>query len=51
MKDNKTQSITIRTTKELKDALQLMADKDHRTLSNMIEFLLEMAVKTSDKKK
>ena len=50
MKDNKTESITLRTTKELKDALQLMADKDRRTLSNTIELLLENAVKASKKK-
>lgn len=51
MKDNKTESITFRTTTELKDALQMMADKENRTLSNMIEILLEKAVSTSSKKK
>jgi predicted transcriptional regulator len=51
MKDNKTESVTFRTTKELKDALQIMADKENRTLSNMIEILLEKAVNTSSKKK
>jgi hypothetical protein len=50
MKDNKTESVTFRTTKELKDALQIMADKEKRTVSNMIEMLLESAVKTSKKK-
>lgn len=50
MKDNKTESITFRTTQELKVALQKMADKDKRALSNMIELLLEDAVKTSKKK-
>ena len=50
MKDNKTESITFRTTKEMKAALQLMADKDSRTVSNTIEMLLESAVKTSKKK-
>jgi len=50
MKDNKTESITFRTTKELKDALQIMADRDKRTVSNMIEILLEAAVKTPKKK-
>jgi len=50
MKDNKTQSITFRTTKELKDAIQIMADREKRTVSNMIEILLETAVKTSKKK-
>lgn len=50
MKDNKTESITFRTTKELKDALQIMANKNKRTVSNMIEILLEEAVKTYKKK-
>lgn len=50
MKDSKTESITFRTTKELKEALQVMADKDKRTLSNEIEVLLEAAVKPSKKK-
>lgn len=50
MKDNKTVSITFRTTKEMKDALQLMADKEKRTVSNMIELLLENIIKTSKKK-
>lgn len=51
MKDNKTESVTFRTSKELKEALQMMADKENRTLSNMIEILLEKAVTTSSKKK
>ena len=51
MKDNKTESITFRTTKELKASLQQMADKDARTLSNYIEILLEKIVTTSKKKK
>lgn len=50
MKDNKTESITFRTTKELKESLQKMADKDKRTMSNTIEILLEDAVKTLKKK-
>lgn len=49
-KDNKTVSITFRTTKEMKDALQIMADKERRTLSNTIEILLDNALKTSKKK-
>lgn len=51
MQDNKTVSITFRTTEELKKALQLMADKDKRSVSNTIELLLEKAVKTPEKKK
>lgn len=51
MKDNKTESITFRTTKELKEALQKMADRENRTVSNTIEMLLETAVKSSLKKK
>lgn len=50
MKDNKTESITFRTTKELKDTLQQMADKEKRTVSNMIEILLESVIKTTKKK-
>lgn len=50
MKDNKTESITFRTTKELKEALQKMADKEKRTVSNTIELLLEAAVNASKKK-
>lgn len=50
MKDNKTESISFRTTPELKEALQKLADKDKRTVSNMIELLLEEAVKNSKKK-
>jgi hypothetical protein len=50
MKDNKTVSITFRTTKEMKEALQQMADRERRTLSNTIEMLLETAAKTSKKK-
>lgn len=51
MKDNKTESITFRTTKELKDALQKMADDDRRTLSNAIELWLEKVVAEASKKK
>jgi len=50
MKDNKTVSITFRTTEELKKSLQQMADKDKRSMSNTIELLLENAVKPSKKK-
>lgn len=51
MKDNKTESVTFRTTEELKKALQQIAEKDKRTLSNTIEILLERAVKAFQKKK
>jgi hypothetical protein len=51
MKDNKTKSVTFRTTKELKDALQRLADKESRTLSNMIEILLQKAIQVVPKKK
>ncbi len=50
MKDSKTNTITFRTTEELKKALQMMADKERRTLSNTIELLLETAVKSSKRK-
>lgn len=38
-------SITFRTTEELKAKLQAMAEKEQRTLSNMIQILLEKAIK------
>lgn len=43
MKDEKDTSITFRTTGSLKKKLQAMADKESRTLSNMIELLLKKA--------
>jgi predicted HicB family RNase H-like nuclease len=49
MQDNKTVSITFRTTKELKAALVLMAEKESRKLSNLIEMLLDKAVKAPKK--
>ena len=42
MKEKET-TITFRTTEELKKKLQVMADKENRTLSNMIELLLKKA--------
>lgn len=51
MTDTKTISITFRTTEELKKSLQLMADKEKRSVSNTIEMLLEKAIKDSQKKK
>ena len=51
MKDNKTESITFRTSKELKEALQTMADKENRNLSNYIEVVLENNAKYLKKKK
>jgi predicted transcriptional regulator len=50
MKDKET-SITFRTTEELKAKLQAMADKENRTLSNMIELLLSKSVESSKNKK
>lgn len=50
MKDNKTVSITFRTTKEMKEALQHMANTEKRTLSNTVEVLLEKSIKLSKKK-
>jgi predicted HicB family RNase H-like nuclease len=44
-KDNKTTTINFRTSEELKKKLEAMAAKEHRTLSNLIEMLLEKAVK------
>lgn len=50
MQDTKTQSITFRTTKELKAALQYIADTEKRSLSVVIEMILENAVKAKKKK-
>ena len=44
-KDNKGTTITFRTSEDLKKKLEVMAAKEHRTLSNLIEFLLEKATK------
>jgi len=44
-KENKVTTITFRTSEELKKKLEAMAAKEHRTLSNLIEYLLEKATK------
>jgi predicted transcriptional regulator len=44
-KENKGTTITFRTTEDLKKKLEAMAAKEHRTISNLIEFLLEKAAK------
>lgn len=44
-KDNKASTITFRTSEELRKKLEAMAEKEHRTLSNLIEYLLEKATK------
>jgi hypothetical protein len=44
-KENKDTTITFRTTEELKKKLEAMAAKEHRTISNLIEYLLEKATK------
>lgn len=43
--DNKNTTITFRTTDELKKKIEKLASKERRTLSNMIEVLLESAMK------
>ena len=45
MKENKETTITFRTSEDLKKKLEAMAIKEHRTLSNMIELILEKATK------
>ncbi len=40
-KDNKTEIITLRVTPELKKKIQVLADKDSRTVSNYIQTTLE----------
>jgi predicted transcriptional regulator len=42
--DNKTEMLTIRIDKETKGKLQLMADKDRRSLSDYIRLQLEKLV-------
>jgi predicted transcriptional regulator len=44
-KDNKNTTITFRTSEELKKKLEAMAAKEHRTLSNYFEYLLDKATK------
>lgn len=38
--DRKTETLNLRVTPELKDLLRLASTREHRTLSNMIEFLV-----------
>lgn len=45
MKGNKETSITFRTTEETKKKLEAMAAKENRTLSNMIQTILEKLFK------
>jgi predicted transcriptional regulator len=45
MKPQKETSITFRVTEELKKKLEAMAEKESRSLSNMIQFILEKATK------
>lgn len=44
-KDSKATTITFRTSEDLRKKLELMATKEHRTLSNLIEYLLDKATK------
>jgi predicted HicB family RNase H-like nuclease len=44
-KENKETTITFRTSEELKKKLEAMATKEHRSLSNFIEYILEKAAK------
>lgn len=43
-KENKDTTITFRTNEDLKKQLEIMAAKEHRTLSNFIVYLLEKAI-------
>jgi hypothetical protein len=45
MQGNKETSITFRTTEELKKKIEAMAAKEVRSMSNMINLLLEKALK------
>jgi predicted transcriptional regulator len=44
-KEKKDTTITFRTSEDLRKKLEVMAAKEHRTLSNLIELLLEKATK------
>ena len=44
-KENKDTTITFRTSEELKKKLETMAAKEHRSISNLIEFILDKATK------
>lgn len=44
-KDNKNTTITFRTSEELKKRLEAMAAKENRSVSNLIEVILEKATK------
>lgn len=48
-KENKDTTITFRTSEDLKKKLELMASKEHRTLSNLIVCLLEKSIKEKEK--
>lgn len=52
MKDNQKEvSITVRTTIGMKNSLQNMAENENRSLSNMIQVILEQAIKNASEKK
>ena len=38
--EHKTETLNLRVTPELKDLLRLASTREHRTLSNMVEFLV-----------
>ena len=38
--DRKTETLNLRVTPELKDLLRLASTREHRTLSNMVEYLV-----------
>ena len=44
-KDNKTEVITLRVTPEIKKKLQVKADKEHRTVSNYLQLIIENSIK------
>lgn len=49
-KENKTVNINIRVSETTKKALQILADKDQRTLSDWIRLQLEKIAETAKKK-
>jgi len=51
MKDTKKATITFRITNEMKAKLEALAVKEKRTVSNLIEVLLDKAIESMNKTK
>ncbi len=51
MKAKKTEYLNVKLTKELKNKLQQLADDDNRSLSNIVQIILEQNQKDYDAKR